>query len=437
MRNKKDNCNEEIASLLKSKNWTINECCDEEEDVSIQKFVINIKDEEIESLNRRLDMTKWSIESLSTSKFTFGVRDSFMKDIVDHWRNNYKWKEREKQMNSFDHFKTKIEGLNIHFIHSKSSDSKATPIILIHGWPGSVVEFYKIIPMLTHASDQKESFNVVCPSIPGYGFSDAPQKEGFNAYECARVFHELMIRLNYDKYIVQGGDWGSVVATGMSLLYPRNVIGCHLNLMLSLSNSGRNIFKNFAASFMPTVFYPKIEANKLFPMKKMFVDLLTETGYLHLQATKPDTVGFALTDSPVGLAAYILEKFSTWTNMNGRNFDDGLMYEYFTKDELLDNVMLYWLNGNITSSMRFYKEFFGRLNILQKLDKVKVTVPAGYAWFPNEIGYTSKAMVVEKFPNLVHFTYMNDGGHFSAFQLPMQLAAELHKFLKKIKNTTN
>jgi len=324
-----------------------------------------------------------------------------------------------------------IEGLDIHFIHQKPKESQfqPIPILMVHGWPGSFVEMLKIIPMLldpsSYGGNEKDVFTVVCPSIPGYGFSDAPEKEGFNAYDTARIFDKLMLRLGYKKYFVQGGDWGSLITTNMALMYPNHVRGVHFTLLTSV-NGFFNFMKMCIASLCPSLFYKQEEADKVFPLKNFFKKMLMETGYMHLQATKPDTVGFALSDSPSGLAAYILEKFSSWTDMNARNTDCGLLDKYWSKDDLLDNIMIYWLNNNITSSMRFYKEN------LANLSKAKIYIPAGYAWVPNELSPGLKDWVLERCKKLVHFTYMKDGGHFLAFQCPQLLAEDVALFVSRV-----
>jgi len=429
LKNKKDkNLLEKLISFYKqTKSWSQNV----ELDDSIRKYTIDVPQTEIDSLNNRLDLVKWPIPSLPDTNFTYGFRDDTMKRIVYHWRNVYNWSERQTLFNKFNNYKTVIEGLNLHFIHEKSDHKCAKPILITHGWPGSIVEFFKLIPLLTDKNNSN-SFHVICPSIPGYGFSDAAQKSGFNAYECARIFNTLMNRLGYEEYIVHGGDWGSMISTCIATLYPENVKGIHLN-MNSARPKPKHYFQQFVGSFFPLFFYPKIESDKIFPLKRNFKNLLEETGYLHIQATKPDTVGFALSDSPVGLAAYILEKISSWTDMSFRNAEDGRLEKHFTLDELLDNVMVYWINNNITPSMRFYKENISRsYSDVMKLGSVQLKMPSGYAWFPNEVFPVSKSIVEDKFPNMVQFTYMEKGGHFAAFQYPDLVANELKAFSSKV-----
>jgi len=418
---------EKLLSFYKQpKNWSD---VDQKDD-SIRNFAIDVPQSEIDDLNKRLDLVKWSVQSLPDTKSTYGLRDDTMKSIVNHWRNEYKWSERQMVFNKFNNYKTMIEGLDLHFIHERSKHEKAKPILITHGWPGSIVEFFKLIPLLA-AGTETDSFHVVCVSIPGFGFSDAPKKSGFNGYECARIFNTLMNRLGYEEYIVHGGDWGSMISTCIATLFPEHVKGIHLNYMTSARPKRRHQLKKVFGSFCPSLCYPKEESAKMFPLKSNFKTVLEETGFFHIQATKPDSIGFALSDSPVGLAAYLLEKFSTWTDIDFKNTEDGSLDKHFTLDELLDNVMVYWINNSITSSMRFYKE-----NVLKShkksLGSLQLKMPAGYAWYPNELITASKSEIKDKFPKLVQFTYMERGGHFAAMQFPDDLAKELKDFSSKV-----
>uniref|UniRef100_H2YB22 Epoxide hydrolase n=1 Tax=Ciona savignyi TaxID=51511 RepID=H2YB22_CIOSA len=389
-------------------------------DQTITPFTISIEDGRIQDLNRRLDCVRMPTPSLSTSCFNYGMRTEFMEDLIKYWRNDYSWKEQEEKMNQFSHYKTRIEGLDIHFIHEKAkSGVEGKTILMTHGWPGSFVEFLDIIPMLTdpdkHDGNDSDAVNLVCPSIPGFGFSEAPEKEGFNTFECSRIFHKLMLRLGYKKYYVQGGDYGSIISVGVALLYPRSP----------------NLLKTVAAAYFPKILFNQVEKKQLLPFKQTFANLMMETGYFHIQSTKPDTVGFGLSDSPVGLAAYIIEKFSTWTDYAARDTADGMLSKFWSKDQLLNNVMIYWWSANITSSLRLYKETFGS-NIYHEVQPIPVRVPGGYAWFPNEIIGTCKSWVAQKYAHLIHFSYMKRGGHFSAFEVPGDLAKDIQLFIRKV-----
>lgn len=411
--------------------WTVKE---EVVDTSIRPFKIDIPDSQLEDLNKRLDSVRFPTPSLKDSKFLYGVNQEFMRKFVDYWRNSYSWREQEKLLNKFPHFKTKIEGLDIHFIHFKpktmSTANQPRPLLLLHGWPGSFLEFYKMIPMLTdptsHGGNETDLFEVIIPSIPGFGFSEAPEIQGFSAVNCARVFHKLMLRLDHRKYYVQGGDWGSVIGCHLSMLYPSAVKGFHFNMM----NSGRSPLtwiKLLIGSLAPSLLFDKEDVRAQFPLKSAVMKLWREFGYFHLQATKPDTIGFALSDSPVGLAAYILEKFVLWTA--GCDKGDGDLPKCFTIDEILNNIMIYWLSGNITASIRFYKETpkDGRIT-----NNVKVRVPAGFAAFPNEVILPLKSDIEYKYTRMLSFTRMKEGGHFAAMEVPYLLTEDFRQFVRQI-----
>ncbi|XP_078482793.1 epoxide hydrolase 1-like [Ciona intestinalis] len=424
-----------LSRFFPDKNWSENE--NEPVDLTITPFNIDIPQERIDDLNKRLDSVRMPTPSISTSCFRYGMRTEYMGELIKYWRNDYSWKEQEEKINQFNHFKTRIEGLDIHFIHAKpKAGVEAKTVLMTHGWPGSFVEFLEIIPMLTdpvsYGGNENDAMNVVCPSIPGFGFSDPPAQEGFNTFECARVFHKLMLRLGYKKYYVQGGDYGSIISIAVALLYPSYVKGCHTTMM-SARPEGTGILRAICAAYFPRLLFNDQEKETILPFKKYFTYLFTETGYFHLHATKPDTVGFGLSDSPAGLAAYIAEKFSTWTNKAARDTKDGMLDKYWTKDKLLNNIMIYWWSGNITSTMRLYKETFGG-TIMFEMTPIKVRVPGGFCWFPNEIIGACKTWVGHKFPNLIHFTYMKQGGHFSAYEVPEDLSVDIRAFVRKVEN---
>lgn len=405
------------------------------EDDTIRSFRVTTSDQELEDLYRRIDLTR-PFPSLEDSQFNYGFNSQYLQKVVSYWRNEFDWRKQVDKLNQYPHFKIKIEGIDIHYLHVKPKKvpegTSAVPLIMVHGWPGSFYEFYGLIPLLTDLSNPHDLvFEVVCPSIPGYGFSEAPHKKGFDSVCAARIFHKLMKRLGFQQYYAHGGDWGWLVTTNMAQLEPKTVKGLHLNFAPP-SKPGLSM----ALSMMLGRHFPKLfgftdfDIQRLFPcMEKLVVELIKETGYMHIQATKPDTVGRGLNDSPVGLAAYILEKFSTWTSHDFRNLDDGGLTRKFSLDDLLTNVMIYWTSGCIISSMRFYKENFG-----QGLDaphaKIPVYVPTGFACFPNELMHTPKLWVKQKYRKLVTFTPMDRGGHFAAMEEPQLMAEDIQKFTK-------
>lgn len=407
-----------------------------EDNTAIRKFSIEIDDQELEILRQKLMLSKYH-EPLNGVNFQYGFNSRTLMNIVDYWKNTYNWRKCEQELNKYDQYKTQIEGIDIHYVHvkPKNPDGVVLPLLAIHGWPGSFYEYYKTIPLLIDYSAEGLSFEVILPSIPGYGFSEAPHTEGFNCISAARIFVKLMERLGFKKFFVHGGDWGSIISRTIALMYPEYVRGIHTTLLFPIQPNGPlDTFKYFIANYFPSFMF------KTNSQRAMFNELVSnksrwelESGYLNLQMTKPDTVGAALTDSPIGLAAYILEKFSTGTNYANIFKQDGGLTEKFTYDELITNVMIYWFSNNITPSMRFYKENLNPIfGILPKYKigsrKISRKVPAGYAVFPNEIFRLPKFMAEMIFENLIHYSEKPNGGHFAAMEVPELLADDLKKF---------
>ncbi|XP_063953777.1 epoxide hydrolase 1-like isoform X1 [Lytechinus pictus] len=353
------------------------------------------------------------------------------------YSNRVVWRDAEKQLNQFDQFLTNIEGIDVHFIHAKPKlkpGQKAKPIIIIHGWPGSVYEFHKIIPMLTdptsHGGSSDDVFEVICPSIPGFGFSEAPHRKGFSVDNVARVMNKLMQRLGFKSYYAQGGDMGTAITVNMAIMFPDNVKGLHNNDLAQVS--GKSFLYPMLANLWPSFFLPKEEErNALLGIGERIKFIITEMGYMYDFGTKPDSLAMALNDSPMGLASVILEKFSIWTNRNWRNFKDGGLTQAYSMDDLLTNVMIYWVNGNIASSVRLFKEEFGE-NAKGYHFEYSSRVPFGYACFPYEFMATSDWLMKIFHPRILHFTYFNDGGHFPAFQVPSLLAQDIREFVRKV-----
>ncbi|XP_068397850.1 epoxide hydrolase 1 isoform X1 [Eschrichtius robustus] len=386
----------------------------------------------LQDLHQRIDKVRLT-PPLEDSRFHYGFNSNYLKKIISYWRNEFDWRKQVEILNRYPHFKTKIEGLDIHFIHVKPpqlpSGQTPKPLLMVHGWPGSFYEFYKIIPLLTdpekHGLSNEHAFEVVCPSIPGYGFSEASSKKGFNSVATARIFHKLMLRLGFQQFYVQGGDWGALICTNMAQLVPSHVKGLHLNMAFILRNF-YTLTLLLGWRFGRLFGYTKRDMELMSPLKKIFFNLVRETGYMHIQSTKPDTVGCALNDSPVGLAAYILEKFSTWTNPEFRDLEDGGLERKFSLDDLLTGTMLYWTTGTITSSQRFYKE---NLRLDNTHEGIKVHVPTGFAAFPCELVHVPEKWVKSKYPKLISYSYMPRGGHFAAFEEPELLAQDIRKFV--------
>ncbi|KAI1719848.1 alpha/beta hydrolase fold domain-containing protein [Ditylenchus destructor] len=361
---------------------------------TIIPFKINFPDSSLQELKSRLKNSRIGHSQLEdVDNFEYGITLSTLREFQEYWLNHYDWRKYEEKLNSFPQFTTQIEGLKVHFIHakppSKAGYKRVIPLLIVHGWPGNVFEFYKIIPMLTDPRTYLQgkglpddlAFEVIAPSIPGYGWSEQPRKSGFDQLATARILNKLMVdRLKFKKYVAQGGDWGAFVVTLIGRMFPSRVHGVHLNHIPIVSNGVFSFLHAIVGSVAPQLVFSAPEFAD-YSLKKLFMGLLQESGYFHIQATKPDTVGVALNDSPIGLMAYILEKFSTWTNPAFTNLADGGLEKKFTKDELLTIITTYWLSGNILSSQRYYKEF-ARNPLSTALSQRYTTVPHGYAAFP-------------------------------------------------------
>ncbi|XP_068892776.1 juvenile hormone epoxide hydrolase 2-like [Tenebrio molitor] len=342
-----------------------------EEDTSIKPFTISVPDEVIADLYQRLKNARPLIQPLEGIQQQYGFNTRLLSKIVDFWQTEYNWKERETFLNKFPQFTVGIQGLKLHYIHVQPSNPeghKVLPLLLLHGWPGSVREFYEIIPLLTTPQPGRNFvFEVIAPSLPGYGFSEGAVRPGLGAVQMAVVFKNFMNRLGFEKYYIQGGDWGAVILQNMATLFPKQVLGVHSNVCMV--NTLLTNIKVFLYSFYPTLLVKKEHVHKIYPLSSKFAFILLESGYLHLQATKPDTVGVALNDSPIGLAAYILEKFITGTNQAWKNLEDGGLTQKFTYTDLLDNIMIYWVTNSITTSIRLYSETLNKAQMKLKINK--------------------------------------------------------------------
>ena len=407
------------------------------EDTSIRKFEISYGNDVIEKLRGRLNDPPGFHLPLEGTNFEYGFNSNKLQEIIKYWRTTYldKWTERQKFFNQFPHFKTQIQGLDIHFIHVKpkvDEDTTLLPIILLHGWPGSVREFYDILPKLTKTIEIKKmkfAFEVVVPSLPGYGWSQASSKTGMNPPHIAIIMNHLMKRLGHSQYYVQGGDWGSFIGSVMATLFPQNILGLHLNMCAI--NTPMGLIKTIAASFYPKLFIDEKYVDYYYPVLPTLVDvILVEMGYMHIQATKPDTIGVVLADTPTGLAAYIIEKFSTWTNKAYRSLPDGGLDKYFTLDSLLDNVMVYYLTNSIQTSQRLYAEAFTKL-MVHNFDRVQTSVPTACAKFRHELMQHPDFVLRDKYLALVQNNHFEEGGHFAAMQFPDVLYDDIVEFVQK------
>ncbi len=368
---------------------------------------MDVHQELLDDLNLRLKNTRWPDE-LTNSDWHYGANLSYIKELTDYWLNDFQWKKIEDQINSFPHFTAAIEGHDIHFIHVKGRGKKSTPLIMTHGWPGSFLEMLKIIPLLTNDTDF--SFDLVIPSIIGFGFSSKSREPGCDNSYVADLWHRLMLSLGYEKYGAQGGDIGSGISTRLGLKYPDHVIGLHLNY---ISDSFRPYLNDDEQ--------PIPEEEKYFQDLKEWSD--REAAYAYIQSTKPMTLAYGLNDSPVGLCAWIVEKMHSWSDHGGHLEDS------FTKDEILANVTLYWVTQSIHSSTRMYHANSKNPMRFGANDFVKS--PVAYADFPKEISRPPRTYA-DKGYNIVQWNKMPSGGHFAAMEEPGLLAEDILSFFKKL-----
>ncbi|XP_060807846.1 juvenile hormone epoxide hydrolase isoform X2 [Amyelois transitella] len=402
-------------------------------DTNVIPFEVNFSEEMIQDLKWRLKNHQPFTPPLEGVAFEYGFNSDTLTDWLNYWADKYPFGERQKFFNKYPHFKTNIQGLDIHFIRVKPKVKpgvQIVPMLLCHGWPGSVREFYEAIPHLTATSEDRDfALELIIPSLPGFGFSDAAVRPGLSSVDVSVIFRNLMKRLGYDKFYFQGGDWGAFVGSAMATIFPEEVLGYHTNMVFS--TSPLISFLTAIGSIYPPLVVEEKYADRLYPFFSKFLpNVLQETGYLHLQATKPDTVGVSLTDSPAGLLAYILEKFSTYTRLDHRSLPDGGLEKFFTKDQLIDNLMLYWTTNSITTSMRLYAESFNKRIVDMKLDEIPSQVPAWALQARHEMSFLPPWMIKFKFPNLLNATILDYGGHFLALEQPEVFAKDVLEAVK-------
>ncbi|XP_014085387.2 juvenile hormone epoxide hydrolase 2 [Bactrocera oleae] len=425
-----------IPELNDAEYWGPGSAAKYKENAAIKAFDISAKPELIEDLKSQLSRPLVLPEPLEGIGFQYGFNSKYLKKVVTYWRDFYlpKWGERETFLKQFPHFETQLQGLRVHFIHVKPKSTegkKVLPLLLIHGWPGSVREFYRLIPLLTKPNLNSEYvFEVIAPSLPGYGWSQGASKVNFGPAQVSLVLRNLMLRLGHEKFLIQGGDWGSIIGANIVTLSPQNVLGYHSN-MCSAHHQMLPFYKSLRTWF-PSFFINEENKNFFKPFGEELSYIIEESGYMHIQASKPDTIGSTLTQNPVGLAAYILEKFSTWTNPAYRKLEDGGLTKRFTLDELLDNVMIYYTTNSITTSQRLYSEGFNFAQMGLNLDATHITVPTGCARFIHDLFHLTDFELSLKFKNILHSSYYKEGGHFAAMEVPQTLYSDFVEFVDKV-----
>ena len=367
----------------------------------ITPFTIEIPEADLADLRQRLRQTRWP-DPETVDDWSQGIPLGYTRELCEYWLEHYDWRASEASLNRFPQFRTEIDGLDIHFIHARSPHESALPLVITHGWPGSVVEFCKVIEPLidptAYGGQAADAFHVVCPSLPGFGFSGKPTRPGWGTKHTADAWDQLMTRLGYSTYGAQGGDWGAQVTTGIAMRHPDHLVGIHLNMPIAIPD--------------PATMNDLTEREKsaLAGMKHYEE---RDSGYFKEQSTRPQTVGYGLVDSPAGLCAWIIEKFWSWTDC------DGDPVNVLSRDEMLDNVMLYWLPGTGASSARMYWESVGQAFL------GPVQVPVGCSIFPKEIFRPSRRWAEKQFPDLRYWNEPDKGGHFAAFEQPEAFVAEV------------
>ncbi len=379
----------------------------------ITPFTIAIPEADLADLRQRLALTRWP-DRETCDDWSQGIPLAYTRELAEYWARDYDWRRCEAEMNAWPQFRTRIRGQDIHFLHFRSPHPEAMPLIISHGWPGSILEFRHIIDALVDpvadGGDATDAFHLVIPSLPGYGFSGKPTTTGTSVEVIGRMWGELMARLGYERYVAQGGDWGSMITQSMGQTETAHCAGIHVN--------------------MPIVAPDPDTMNNLSPQEQAALESINfygqwDSGYSKQQSTRPQTLGYGLADSPVGQMAWIIEKFYAWTDCE----QDGVKHpeNVIERDELLDNVMIYWLNNASASSARLYWESFGSPNL------EPITMPVGCSIFPKEIFRSSRRWAEKRFPQLIHWNELPVGGHFAALEQPHLMISELRDCFRQLR----
>jgi epoxide hydrolase len=382
----------------------------------VTPFRVEIAEAALDDLRQRLRRTRWP-EAEPVADWSQGVPRGYLRELCRYWADGYDWRATEARLNALPQFRTEIDGLGIHFLHVRSPHPEALPLIITHGWPGSVIEFLKVIGPLTdptaHGGEAGDAFHVVCPSLPGYGFSDRPARTGWGVERIADAWSVLAGRLGYRRYGAQGSDWGTSITTVLAQQHPERLAGIHLTPPLAPPDP---------ATFGDLTDRERAAIAALDHAEQW------ESGYSREQATRPQTIGYALVDSPAALCAWIVEKFWAWTDC------DGHPENVLSRDELLDSVMLYWLPGTGASSARLYWESIRRVNqwISGSIDDT-VAVPTGCSIFPKELQRPSRRWAEKRFVDIRYWNEPAKGGHFAAFEQPELFVNEVRSFFRLVR----
>ncbi|MCU1430720.1 MAG: Epoxide hydrolase [Actinomycetia bacterium] len=378
----------------------------------LQPFKVDVPEDVLEDLRDRLARTRWP-DQIPGSGWSYGTDLSYLQDLCETWRTTYDWRAQEARFNQWPHYLTDIDGQTVHFIHARSPEPDALPLLVTHGWPGSVSEFLDVIGPLSdpraHGGDPADAFHVVAPSIPGYGWSGPTHESGWDVRKVAETWQQLMARLGYDRYGAQGGDWGAIISSSLGTVDPEHLAGIHLNMLIA---------------FPPADGGAELSAEEQADVDALQTFLKTGTAYQEIHGKNPQTLGYGLTDSPAGLAAWIIEKFWAWTDNNGSPEDA------VSRDALLTNLTVYWVTNTINSSVRLYCESqrSGRFGPMGE----RVNVPTAAAVFPKEIFRTPKAWAEGAF-DLRRYTRFDRGGHFAALEEPDLLIDDVRAFFNDLR----
>ena len=383
--------------------------------MEVRPFEISVDQSVLDDLQVRLTHTRWPDE-IPGAEWDYGSNLDYIKELVEYWRTDFDWRAQEKKLNAFHHFKSEVEGLDIHFIHERGTGPNSIPLVITHGWPSTFFEMTKIIPLLadpgSHGADSADSFDVVAPSLPGFGFSQATSERGMQVQKVADLWAELMTEnLGYRKFAAQGGDIGAGVTSRLGYAHHDKLYGVHLTSVTRptpyLGPGARSLTEEETAHMAQREQWSQDEG-----------------GYNHIQGTKPQTLSYGLNDSPAGLAAWIVEKYRTWSDCHGD------VESSYTKDELLTTVTIYWVTGTIGSSVRMYKENQSHLWTMEP-DEI-VAAPAGMALFPQEIARPPREWA-ERSYDVRRWQEMPRGGHFAALEEPELLAHEVREFFRPLR----
>ena len=390
----------------------------------IRPFHINVPEAALADLRQRVLATRWPDKETVTDR-SQGVKRDQIQNLVKYWGTDYDWRKAEAKLNALPQFVTNIDGLDIQFVHVRSKNPNALPLIITHGWPGSVFELLKIIGPLTdpeaYGGRAEDAFDVVIPSMPGYGFSEKPKGTGWGPERIGKAWDVLMKRLGYTHYVSQGGDWGSVVADAMARQKPAGLLGIHVNMPATVPADVAKALKNGDAE--PAGLSAKEKA-----AFKSLNNLYTKGGgYAALMVTRPQTLGYSLSDSPVGLASFFLDKFNDWT------YSGGNAEKVLTKDEILDDITLYWLTNTAASSAQLYWENnTNNFNVVEQRT-AEISIPVAVTVFPGEIYQAPKSWTARAYRHLIYFHEANNGGHFAQWEQPQLFAEELRAAFKSLR----